>query len=68
MLGEEFRGSDTFDGKVDGKEMDKQLVADADLRDILRVLKQQKQGIETLQRSVRDSASQIIVMEKEINI
>lgn len=40
VKGEEFRGSDTFDGKIDGKEMDKQLVADADLRDILRVLQQ----------------------------
>ena len=67
-MGEEFRGSDTCDGKFDGKDLDKQQVADADLRDILRVLRAQREGIELLQRSVRDSASQLMVMEKEVDI
>ena len=35
---EQYKGSDTFDGKVNGQEVEKQHVEDADLRDILRVL------------------------------
>ena len=56
-LNEHFRGSDTLDGKFDGKDIDKQVVEDADLREILRVMQTQKEGIEILQRSVRSSAS-----------
>ena len=37
-MSEEHGGSDTFDGKINGKEMDKQQVEDGDLRDIFRVL------------------------------
>lgn len=37
-LNEHFRGSDTLDGKFDGKDIDKQVVEDADLREILRVM------------------------------
>lgn len=68
VMAEDFRKTDTLDGKVNGKETDKQQVADADLRDILRVLRQQKEGIEVLQRSVHQSASQILVMDKELSM
>lgn len=37
-IGEQFRGSDTFDGKFEGQEVEGRQVSDADLRDILRVL------------------------------
>ena len=47
-ISEQFRGSDTLDGKVQGQELDKQQIKDADFRDMLRVLQKQKEGIEVL--------------------
>ena len=67
-MSEHFSGSDVVDGKFQGQEIDKQQVEDADLREIFNVLKSQKQGIEILQKSVRSSASQLLVMDKEINL
>ena len=40
---------------------------DEDLREMLRLLTQQKQRIELLQDSIADSARQLIVMETELN-
>lgn len=37
------------------------------MREILRVLQSQKQGIDILQKSVQSSTSQLIVMERELN-
>ena len=47
-LSEQFRGNDTLDGKLQGQDFDKQQVEDADLRDMLKVLQQQKEGIDVL--------------------
>ena len=67
-LSEQFRGSDTFDGKLHGHELERQQIEDADLRDFLRILHSQKQGIEVLQGALRSQASQLMVMEKELGI
>ena len=39
---------------------------DADFRDIFRVLQVQKEGIEVLERSIGQTTSQLMVMDKEI--
>ena len=67
-LSEQFRGNDTLDGKLQGQEFDKQQVDDADFRDMLRVLQKQKEGIDVLQKSLNSSASQLMVMDKEIEL
>lgn len=48
LASSEFRSAQNDDGKVGGREIEKQQVDDADLRDILRVMRSQREGIEIL--------------------
>lgn len=48
--------------------VEKQQISDSDLRDMLRVLSKQKEGIEILQNSVNDSARQLMVMDRELDL
>lgn len=49
-------------------EAEKLEVTDQDLRDILRVLEKQRQGNEILKKSLGDSARQVIVMDRELDL
>ena len=62
---EEIQSKDSNQMK---EHIEKQQISDSDLRDMLRVLQKQKEGIEILQNSVNDSARQIMVMDKELDL
>lgn len=47
---------------------DKQIVTDEDIRDILRVLNKQAQGVKVLQVSLQDSTRQALVMDRELQV
>jgi hypothetical protein len=43
-------------------------ITDEDLRDMFKVLKRQKEGIEILNGSINESTRQLMVMEREIDL
>ena len=42
-------------------------VSDEDLRDLLVILKKEREGLEVIQKAVSQNAKQLIVMERELN-
>ena len=43
-------------------------MSDEDLRDMFKLLKKQKEGLDILTSSVNDSTRQLMVMEREIDL
>jgi len=46
----------------------KNSISDEDLRDMFKLLKKQKDGLDILTNSVNDSTRQLMVMEREIDL
>jgi len=59
-------GSNDESSTVDVSRRDS--VSDEDLRDMFKLLKKQKEGLDILTSSVNDSTRQLMVMEREIDL
>lgn len=43
-------------------------ISDEELRDMFKVLKKQKEGIDVLTQSINESTRQLMIMEREVDI